>query len=124
MGLAWCSALRYIIDMDSAGAAHQPKEITMNATPTRSQIATSFALWGEYFDTGREMTRAEFDSLSRLDKIRLQLDAFGIPKHDIEAQQLGAANHGDGETIALCDAALAGDLDAAAQVVAGMDDTE
>ena len=96
----------------------------MNTTPNRSQIATSFSLWGEYFDTGREMTRAEFDNLSRLDKIRLQLEAFGIPKRDIELQHLGAANHGDGETIALCDEALAGDLDAAAQVVAGMDDTE
>ncbi|HUM37201.1 MAG TPA: hypothetical protein PLQ85_10055 [Anaerolineae bacterium] len=47
------------------------------STPTRTQIAADFSLWGQYVDADATMTRAEFDSMSMAEKLQLQQDAFG-----------------------------------------------
>jgi hypothetical protein len=44
---------------------------------TYEQIAGSFQLWSEYFDTDATMTEAEFDALSTDEKVKLQAEAFG-----------------------------------------------
>lgn len=68
----------------------------MSANHTYAQIAADFELWGEYFDTGSEMTEAEFDALSIEKKVALQVEAFGPDKKiivDGEVFDLDAARN-------------------------------
>lgn len=44
---------------------------------TYEQISADFALWGEYFDTGAEMTESEFDALTVEQKVAMITEAFG-----------------------------------------------
>ena len=44
---------------------------------TNTEIATSYALWIEYFDTDGNMTEAEFDAMSTEQKLALIEAAFG-----------------------------------------------
>lgn len=44
---------------------------------TYAQIAGDFRLWCEFFDTGAEMTEAEFNALTIDQKVELQVKAFG-----------------------------------------------
>lgn len=44
---------------------------------TYAQIASDFRLWCEFFDTGAEMTEAEFNALTIDQKVELQVKAFG-----------------------------------------------
>ena len=45
--------------------------------PTRSEIASDWALWQQYVDPYGTMDRAEFDALTDEQKVTLQADAFG-----------------------------------------------
>ena len=45
--------------------------------PTYAQIAADFRLWGERFDTGAEMTRADFDAVTIERRVGLLVDSFG-----------------------------------------------
>lgn len=44
---------------------------------TYAQIASTFANWREYFDTGAFMSEEEFDALSNDERIGLLIAAFG-----------------------------------------------
>ena len=44
---------------------------------THYQLATNFALWGEYFDGDATMTEAEFDALTVQQRMALLADAYG-----------------------------------------------
>jgi hypothetical protein len=44
---------------------------------TYAEVAANWRLWQERFDTGAEMTRAEFDALSIAAKVRMLTEAFG-----------------------------------------------
>jgi hypothetical protein len=42
---------------------------------TYEQIAANFQLWGEFFDTGAEMSEEEFNQLTIEVKVKMQKDA-------------------------------------------------
>lgn len=44
---------------------------------TNNEIATSYALWGEYVDVDDTTTQAEFDAMSTKQKLALIEAAFG-----------------------------------------------
>lgn len=50
---------------------------------TYGQIATDYALWGEYVDPGDTMTREEFDALTTEEKVAMQAKCFG-PDNEVE----------------------------------------
>jgi len=90
-----------------------------------TKIAASIATWREYFDADMAMEESEFETLSQVDRVKLLIDAFGVPDYcDINAQRDGAANHGDDAQVALCDLALAGDNAAAAQCLIAWDESD
>ena len=45
-------------------------------SPTNKQIAESFELWSEYFDTGAQMSRQEFDNLTIKERLEMLNDIF------------------------------------------------
>lgn len=49
----------------------------MSQQYTYEQIAEDFTLWGEFVDTGAEMTKEEFDAMTTEEKVRMQVEAFG-----------------------------------------------
>jgi len=49
----------------------------MSTQYTYEQIAEDFRLWGEYFDTGAEMSEEEFNALTTEEKEKMQVEAFG-----------------------------------------------
>ena len=49
----------------------------MSKANTYREIASNFRMWRESFDTGAEMTQAEFEALSVEDGVAMLVDAFG-----------------------------------------------
>jgi hypothetical protein len=72
----------YYSNMEARNTTQPLRRNKMSAHHTHAQIAEDFKLWGEFFDTGAEMTEAEFDALSIEEKITMQVEAFG---HEAEA---------------------------------------
>ena len=44
---------------------------------TNSEIANDFRLWGEYFDSGAEMTREEFDAMPMSKRLSMLVYVYG-----------------------------------------------
>ena len=49
----------------------------MSNTQTYAEIAENYGLWGEYIDTGAEMTEAEFDTLTVDERIAIIVECMG-----------------------------------------------
>lgn len=53
------------------------EDLDLVFSPTSTEIAEDFDLWGHYVDPDATMTREQFDALTVSEKIDIQREVFG-----------------------------------------------
>ena len=71
-------------------------------TPTLSEIAADFTLWGEYYDINGHDSREQWEAIGQQTRVQILRDAFGPPEICDECGRNPHDDRGDG-SCAYCD---------------------